>query len=507
MHRTAFWQIGIVILLGLCLGITGFILTPRVPGGWDAVSYFTMARNLIAGRGMVSSVCSVTPAWFMGVPHPDLHMPGYPLLLAGFMLLTRVGLCSPLLLDALLIIITAVLVYFIIWFRSTPGSALLGSLSYLLFPTTLIYSFVGMAEIAVVFWIVLSVFLAGIPGSGRSPLCILGSGLALFMAYVTRESSIFILPLVLAMLVERGARPSRAIAFGVIIATICFLSSFVYYSLWPGFRDVQTILNYFSLIKHSGLFSLNPYLDIIGPNDFPRLSPSMFFLDILIRKPIRCLAEIWRAGVWYITALDILTVLLLVMAPIVVKERWQRLGLAFFLLIIPAFFILYVPTYDRFVRVVFPFALLALIFLIIRIKRFPIKYLGLLIPLVGLTFGIPGVLYYRIGYWNVIRESERLEAMLGGALPPGPLIIGMSGSAIPQHVLYAPEDVVVLFPRAPEDAALFREKIDMNVVVFTKIGAEDARLYTPEEMDALGWRDRTIACGSDTVVIYTRKEK
>ena len=507
MRRIVFWHIASIILLGLVMGFLWFIMAPRIPAGWDQISYFSVASNLLAGRGMVTSLCSVTPAWFMGVPHPDLHMPGYPLLLAGFMRLTGAGLCSPWLLDVVLIILTATLIYFTIMPRSTPMAGLLGSISFMLSPMTLIHAFDGLAEIAVVFWAVLAVFLAGLPGSGRSGLCIMGSAIALFMAYITRESSIFLLPLLLALMHEQGARVSRLMVFGVIMVAVCFAASSVYYSFWPGFRDAISIINNLALFKHAGLFSPNPYTEIVSPNDFPSLSPVVLFRDILLRKPIRSLSEMWQAGVWYLNLLSIAVVSVLMTAPIVVKERWQRLGLAFTALIIPAVLILYFPTHGRLIRVLFPFVVIGFSFIIIWTKEPIRKIICGLALIAGLAMGIPGTVDGVLEVRSFASSSERLERLLAEHLPPGPKTIGMSGYALVAHILHRPEDVVVSFPCRAEDAAVFQERIDMDAVVFTKMGEEDARPFSTEEMAALGWHGKEIASGSDTIFIYTRKEE
>ncbi len=505
MRRIILWHISILVLAGLAVGFLCFFLAPKPPAGWDAISYFSVARNLLSGRGIVTSLCSVTPAWLMGVPHPDLHMPGYPLLLAGFMWFTRTGFYALWLLDTVLVILTSILVYFTVLPRSTPSAGLMASFIFMLSPMTLMHAFTGLAEIAVVFWSVLAVFLAGLPGSGRSPLCMMGSALAFFIAYITREISILLLPFLLLLLVNRGAKVSRAIVFGILVVVICFASSSAYYSFWPGFREVQLILKNFSLFKHTGLFHANPYTDIINPKDFPPLSPGVVFWDILIRKPVRSIVEIWQAGVWYFSVLDIAMVSVLVLAPIVAKERWQRLGLALFTLIIPALFIFYFPTYNRAIRVMFPFVVIALAFMLTWIREPIRKIIGILIIVIGLAIGIPGTMDRLREARQLVDDSEKIERVLREHLPPGPLVIGMLGSALMAHILHNHEDVVVHFPLTPEDAAVFQTRINMDAVVFRKMGQEDTRFYAPEEMTALGWQGKTIASGPDTIVIYTRK--
>lgn len=123
----------------------------------------------------------------------------------------------------------------------------------------------------------------------------------------------------------------------------------------------------------------------------------------------------------------------------------------------------------------------------------------------AINISIPGTMDCLREARQIANDPERRERVLREHLLPGPMVIGMSGSAFTAHIIHNPEDIVVSFPRTPEDAAVFQTKIHMDTVVFTKIGQEDARLYAPEEMPALDWQDKTIASGPYMIIIYTRK--
>ena len=255
--KTTLAHLGIIGGLGLAIGLLGWVLFPKIPIFSDSIEYFTTARNLLAGKGLVSSYPGATDAFIMGLPCPDHHMPGWPLLIAGFMWLTRTGPYGLNFLNILLTLLSSVLVYFIVLFWSDERKALASSLIFLLLPWIIFYEFTGMAEIAFVFWVLLSLFFASVPNPKYIWAGVLGSGLALLVAYLVRESALFFLPLVLALLRARGQSFWKLALFASAFLLGCFLSSYIYYSSYPGFRDVREILARYVLFAKIRLPTIN----------------------------------------------------------------------------------------------------------------------------------------------------------------------------------------------------------------------------------------------------------
>lgn len=504
MSRRDLWNMLFLLLVGLMIGLVGFLILPRVPVNPDAVGYFTSARNLLLGKGLVTSLATVTPAYLMGAPNPDLHMPGYPLLLAGFMWLTRTGIYSPVLLNIFLAVASAILVYFTVLLWSDRGKAIAASLLFLFFPAVLIYEFTGLAEMALVFWVMLSLFLASAPG--RFIPRFIGAGLTLLIAYITRETTLLFVPLVVAILVERGARGWSIMAFTVVVLGACLASPYFYYLHWPGFAETHYIFAGYTALFRTGVLreNQNPMMDIVTRHDmFAGISPVDLTL-LLLKKPFRLITTIWGSKSWITVAMDAWSFFAILLAPLVARGRWMRLGLVFAALIIPAMFTLYKPTSDYFMRITMVFALVAIVFVVIWIKRSTITkiLLGVAIP-VEFALGVLGAMNYQEPARIIVDKTERIEEMLAGNLPAESRIIGIRGAPLGTYCLRHPDVTTVFYPREPGDALLLNERLGTDALVFASSGFERIQPYPG--LEALGWQQKVLIYDGDTVFVFTRK--
>ncbi len=500
-RRITFIHLGIILGLGLAIGLLGWLLFPKVPVISDFIEYFTLARNLLVGRGLVSSYPGATDVFIMGLPCPDTHMPGWPLLIAGFMWLTRLGPCSSIVLCILLTIITSVLVYFIVLFWSDDKKALVASLVFLLFPWTIAYEFTGMAESAFVFWVALSVFFASIPNQKCWLVNILGAGLSLLLAYITRESALFFLPLIVALLRMRGLSFWKLILFSLSLLIASFLSSYIYYSSYPGFREVRETLALYDLLTKTWLPKIKyPITSIVTREDLPQLPLKDILWNVIVIKPIRIIVSVLKGEGWYPIIIRSFLVLPVIVAPLVVKGRLQKTGLIFNALILIGVATLYRGyEFTTFMRITMASATVALIFIMIWLKgsfsKWP--YYALLILF---EMGIGSKMY--VDFWKDLSQSERIGKQLAEALQkylgPDPAVMGWGVHPdYPLHLLDRPDDYVILYFDDPTDPNFITLRDRTNMRAFI------SHSQCPDFI-SWGWHEDTLAIENEVMYLYRR---
>jgi len=388
MRADALRHIGIIIFTGIAIGIAGFALFPRIPVLSDSISYFTVAQNLLSGKGLVSSYVGPNEAFIMGLPSPDIHMPGWPLLIAGFMWLTHVGLYAPIILNIVLTIFSAVLFYLTVGAWSDRRRALVGSFFFLFFPLVLAYEFTGLAEISLVFWSALAVFLASIAKPKKTLIWLVVIGLAYTAGFCIRQTAIFLVPLISMILAERGFSRFNSILFGIGLAIVSAIAHFAYSSV-DSLHEAQNLLFRYDLLLHTGLLRGSFYREILTRAD---LSPSVplpeLLWAILAKKPVRMLTScispdrIWQAE----TLIKALVIAIMVAGPFLVRLKRIRWGLLLFLLLIPMALWLYKFEARQF----FAVSVVNMAFIFALAKSVPKKTL---IVFLFLTMSISSVFY------------------------------------------------------------------------------------------------------------------
>ena len=493
MSKRELWGLAIVIAVSSIIGFIGFLLSPKVPVNSDAIGYFTVARNLITGKGLVTSLTDPTSAYIIGVPHPEFHMPGWPLLLAGFFWITRTGALAPLILGILLAIGSSTLAYFTAMFWSDRQKALSGALALAFYPGILIYQFTGLAEMAIVFWFVLALFFASLPGINPW-LAACAAGVSLFASYITREISLLLIPLILVILNGKGIRWKSLLIMAGVLITACATSSYLYQNCWPGLLENRYIFLKYTTLFKTGAITMdhNPMHNIVSPEDFPKLSPAETLL-LLLKKPLRLFFVLPRSKSWEMMASDIWTVGVLLLAPLLARGWRMRLGLACLALIIPLLFTLYYPQSDYLTRISLPFGAVAALFIGTRIKS-KILLSSMLICELGIG-ALCSWSYMKAGRAGSER-MERLYPAIKEALPPDVRIVGIRGFGLEQIPIYMPEVIAVLYPKRPEHAALLNERLGTEALILA-----DNRILYPEPSR---WSRDTFIVGSDTLFIYLK---
>ncbi|MEO0180652.1 MAG: hypothetical protein ABIN54_05005 [candidate division WOR-3 bacterium] len=492
----------LVLSAGATMGIFGLIFFPKIPVNSDAISYFTAARNLLGGKGLVISLSTPTMAYFMGVPHPDYHMPGWPLLLAGFMWLTKTGPCTPIILNIALALGSSALAYFTLLLWSDSEKAFWGALLFMLFPSIMVYQFTGMAEMPLLFWLMLSVFTASLPRAGRTIALLIGIGIILIFAYATRETALFFLPLILSLLRERGARWSTLTILTLIILAASLILSYLYYSLWPGFSETSYVFNQHGILFKTGTITPehNPMWNVVRPEDFPKLSlPELFWL--LLKKPLRLLLILPRNKSWETIAADVWTLGAIILAPIIVKGWKMRLGLGFLVLIVPAMFTLYYPKTDYLMRIGLVFGSVAVVFIAARLRLTRIsRFLICMALACELTIGA-------LCSWNLqktsregLRKMQEIYPVLKENLPPDARIVGIRGFSLELLPVYEPDIYTVLYPDRAEHARMLSERIGTDALVF----ASGQKPYPGLEDE--GWYTKALTAGGDSLFICTKRK-
>jgi len=488
--KTTLVHLGIIGSLGLAIGLLGWVLFPRIPVWSDSLSYFTVAMNLLAGKGLVSSYVGPNEAFIMGLPCPDLHMPGWPLLIAGFMWLTRTGLYAPVILNIVLTIFSAVLFYFTVSAWSDRTRALTGSLFFLFFPLTLAYEFTALAEISLVFWSILAVFLASVASPKRTLMWLIAIGLAYTAGFCTRQTAIFLLPLISLTLAERGFSRIIAICFGIALALVSALAHLAYSSV-DSLHEAQNLLFRYDLLLHTGLLSGSFYREILTGADLSSGIPLPELLwAILVKKPVRMLASylspdrIWQAE----TMMKLLVIAILAVGPFLVRLKRIRWGLLSFLLLILMALWLY-----RFeARQFFAFTVINLAFVfalsrsIPRIRWLVLLFLSMLTSSVFYTLEVQGG---RSAVYNSEAKSARVVAEL---LPKGAKVAAGWPTTM---VLYRPDISVVTLPATMEDLTLLEQEVKLDAVVLSS---------QEKGIVQWGWEEDTLFVENEVMYLYRR---
>ncbi len=491
MRNATIGHLFILCFVGIVVGLAGFVLFPRIPVLSDSLGYFTLARNLLMGKGLVSSYVGPNEAYIMGLPCPDLHMPGWPIFIAGFMWLTRTGLYAPVLLNILLTLVSAALFYLTVRAWSDARRAFLGSLFFLLFPLTLAYEFTGMAETSLVFWSLLVVFLASLARPKRAMVWMPTILLAYAFVFATRQTSVFLIPLVSLILVERGFPRTHAICFGVALLLVSVVAN-LSYSRIDSLSEAQSVLFRYDLLLHSGFLKKSFYRDILTPADLnPAVPlPEMLFA-ILVKKPIRMFVSyfspdnIWRAE----NLMKLLVIAVLALGPFLVRNKRMRWGLlAFFPLILMA---IWFYKFEARQFLALSTITLAFVFALangLRIKTYFIA-IGLSLEIMCAGLFVWETQAERI---SVYRAEKDLAPAVAEIMSPGARVAAEYPSTM---VLYKPGIAVVTVPASNEDLALLDEKLSLDAIILVGSGSKLEAPWLPKD---------TLIMHNDTIFVYTR---
>jgi len=491
MRNATIRQLFILCSVEIGIGLAGFILFPRIPLLSDSLVYFSLARNLLMGNGLVSSYVGPNEAYIMGLPCPDIHMPGWPILIAEFMWLTRTGFYAPVLLNILLTVASVVLFYLTVRAWSDARRAFLGSFFFLLFPLTTAYELTGMTETSLVFWSTLAILLASVARPKKSLAWMATIMLSYVFAFTTRQTSIFLIPLVSLILVERGFSRTHVICFGMVLLLISVVTN-LSYSKIGSLSEAQSALFRYDLLLHSGFLKKSFYRDILTPADLNPVAPlSELFFAILVKKPIRMFVSYFSPdNIWRVENLmKLLVIAILAVGPFLVRSKRIRWGLLAFLPLILITLLFYKFEARQFAAL--SAVTLCMAFGLARFLRVK-PWLTMVVFSAWLVLGVLYTLEVQKERLAVYRTERTLAPAVAEVMPTGARVAVSYPRTV---VLYRPDIAVVTTPASHEDLALLDEKVGLDAIVLS---------VSEPAFVSWGWSEDTLVLGPDNLFIYTK---
>jgi len=199
---------GCALALVLIMGA----VTRRGPALADEFVYLAGGRHLATAGSLDARYYDAAAILQRGLPHQDVHTPGYVLALGAVMAMVGATYEAAVALNVAAYIAGALCVFLIARAlgQGEPGCRL-AALAFLALPVSLAYVYWAMAELVLgaVFLACLAVA-AGSAGRARA----IAAGILFGAAFLVRESAVFGLPALLALLPSRRRRVECALAAG-----------------------------------------------------------------------------------------------------------------------------------------------------------------------------------------------------------------------------------------------------------------------------------------------------
>ena len=190
----------------------------------------------------------------------------------------------------------------------------------------------------------------------------------------------------------------------------------------------------------------------------------------------------------------------MVLAPLVARPRAQKIGLIFSALILVGMVTLYHGhKFDTFMRITMASAAVALIFLIIWLRRSLSRWpLYALFMLSELALGFRMYLDYRNGLVHSERVGAQVARALNQTLGPEPAVIGWAiHPDYPLHLIDRPNDYAVLYydNTSDPDFIVLRDKISMDAFI--------SYSQSPDFI-SWGWEEDTLFVEDEVMYLYRR---
>lgn len=322
----------------------------------DAMDYASIGRNIIEGRGVLSSYITPLGLTHKGLPHPDLwRAPGWPVVLALFIKLFGATDQAIALASGLFYVAAVPFIFLLARYWSGNIVAVVASFIYIFSAQNLHYSLSGLTEPMALFMMVLTVYIMAIP-QFRNKWGDILLGLTLGMFYLTRYNAlVFILPVIIYWWFKRDeSRMASTLRFlGAFVATI-------FPWLWRNYK-----------LMGSPLFSLQKYEPVMFTETYPGYSLYTMLEKVDVTKfLISNQDQLWRKVVqnWHdfvsgvlnpeFTGISVLLFLIFLLSLIIKFDKKQRgvrlfisacfaLQLAALIIIhyIPRLFFMFMPFY------------------------------------------------------------------------------------------------------------------------------------------------------------------
>ena len=208
-----------IVLLAAAALLAAYGASVRLgPALADEFIYLSGARHF-AGTGRLDArYYDASAILARGYPHQDVHTPGYVILLGAFFRAVGATNAAAIALNVMAYAAAALLVYAIArGLGAEPARARIAALLALLLPGALPYVFWAMPETVLTALVLAALALAA--GGEERPRRAAAAGVVLGLALLVRESALFALPAMLALLRGRARRVALVafVAFALLV--------------------------------------------------------------------------------------------------------------------------------------------------------------------------------------------------------------------------------------------------------------------------------------------------
>ena len=169
----------------------------------DEFIYLAGAKHFARSLSLDARFYDAEAILRIGHPHQDVHSPGYVILLGGLMAAVRGGYWTAVALNVAAYLASAFLVRGLAAaLGRSPSAAWAAGALYLVLPAFLPYVFWAMAEVVLGALFLAALWVAAVGGQSRRGVVL--AGLLFGLAFLVRESALFGLPPLIALLLGRG---------------------------------------------------------------------------------------------------------------------------------------------------------------------------------------------------------------------------------------------------------------------------------------------------------------
>ena len=203
--------IALIAACAMALLLAMGLATRRGPALADEFVYLAGGRHLAAAGRLDARYYDAAAILERGLPHHDVHTPGYVIVLGAAMAAAGASYATAVAVNVLAYSACAVCIFVLARRLGQPDrAALVSSLAFLLLPISLAYVYWAMAELVLGAAFLAALAVAAAPGTRARAIA---AGMLFGAAFLVRESALFGLPALLALLPTARRRVECAAAF------------------------------------------------------------------------------------------------------------------------------------------------------------------------------------------------------------------------------------------------------------------------------------------------------
>jgi hypothetical protein len=211
VRRALRHPVTVIVTCALALVAAMGLASRRGPALADEFVYLAGGRHLAAAGSLDARYYDAAAILERGLPHHDVHTPGYVIVLGAAMALAGATYAAAVAVNAAAYVASAVFVFMLARrLGQTEAAAALAALAFLLLPISLAYVYWAMAELVLGALFLGALAVAAGPGTRARAIA---AGLVFGAAFLVRESALFGLPALLALLPTPRRRVQGAAAF------------------------------------------------------------------------------------------------------------------------------------------------------------------------------------------------------------------------------------------------------------------------------------------------------